>query len=105
VAFAASALRHPKSLFAPKALDFLVVHLPTFTSGVVIRGPETPPGMILGVGAQPVPQRCVRVIGSRCDGFVTVSGAVLPGHAAGEPFADPQHPLEMTNSGPPAFRA
>ncbi len=34
-----------------------------------------------------------------------LSGAVLPGHAAGEPFADPQHALEVTNSSPPAFRA
>ena len=29
-------------------------------------------------------------------------GSVLPGDAAGEPFADPQHPLEMTNGCPPA---
>ena len=31
--------------------------------------------------------------------------AVLPGDAAGEPFTDPQHPLEMTNGRSPAFRA
>jgi hypothetical protein len=36
---------------------------------------------------------------------VALSGAVLPGDAAGEPFADPQHPLEVTNGCPPAFRA
>jgi hypothetical protein len=29
----------------------------------------------------------------------------LPGDAAGEPFADPQHALEVTNGCPPAFRA
>ena len=55
VAFAASALRYPKSLFAPKALDFLVIHPPAFTTGVVIRRPEAPPGMILGVGARTSP--------------------------------------------------
>jgi hypothetical protein len=36
---------------------------------------------------------------------VALGGSVLPRHAAGEPFADPQHPLEMTNGCPPAFRA
>ena len=49
MAFAASALRHPQSFLAPKALDLLVIHLPAFTAGIVIRGPEPPPGMILGV--------------------------------------------------------
>jgi hypothetical protein len=36
---------------------------------------------------------------------VALGGAVLPGHPAGEPFADPQHALEVTNGCPPAFRA
>ena len=39
------------------------------------------------------------------DRLVSLGGAVLPGHAAGEPFADPQHALEVTNGCPPAFRA
>jgi hypothetical protein len=34
-----------------------------------------------------------------------LSSAVLPGHAASEPFTDPQHPLQVTNCRPPAFRA
>jgi hypothetical protein len=36
---------------------------------------------------------------------VALGGAVLPGDAAGEPFADPQHALEVMNGCPPAFRA
>jgi hypothetical protein len=36
---------------------------------------------------------------------VTLSRAVLPGDAAGEPFTNPQHPLEVTNGRPPTFRA
>jgi hypothetical protein len=36
---------------------------------------------------------------------MTLGGAVLPGHATGKPFADPQHALEVTNGSPPAFRA
>lgn len=37
---------------------------PAFTAGVVIRGAEPAARVILGVGAQPVPQRSVGVI--RC---------------------------------------
>ena len=65
VAFAASALRHPQPFLAPQALDLLVIDCPAFSAGIVIGGPEPPPGMILGVLAQPVPQRRVRVIGRR----------------------------------------
>ena len=36
---------------------------------------------------------------------MSLSSAVLPGNAAGEPFTDPQHPLEMTNGSPTTFRA
>ena len=36
---------------------------------------------------------------------MSLSSAVLPGHAAGEPFTDPQHALEVTNGCAPAFRA
>jgi hypothetical protein len=36
---------------------------------------------------------------------MTLGGAVLPGNAAGEPFADPQHPLQVTNGCPSMFRA
>jgi len=31
--------------------------------------------------------------------------AVLPGHPAGQPLTDPQHPLQVVNGRPPAFRA
>jgi hypothetical protein len=36
---------------------------------------------------------------------VSLGCSVLPGHPAGEPFTDPQDPLEVTNGRPPAFRA
>jgi hypothetical protein len=105
VAFAASPLRHPQPFFTPKPLDLLVIHVPAVSAGVMIGRPETTTGMVLGVLAQPRPQRRIRVLLSGRDGFVSLSGAVLPGHPAGEPFADPQHPLEVTNGRPPAFRA
>ena len=34
---------------------------------------------------------------------LALGGAVLPGHAAGEPFTDPQHALQVTNGRTPAF--
>jgi hypothetical protein len=37
--------------------------------------------------------------------FMSLRSAVLPGDAAGEPFTDPQHSLEMMNGRSPAFRA
>jgi len=54
---------------------------------------------------QASPQRRIRIVRSGRDRLVALGGAVLPGHAAGEPFADPQHVLEVTNGRPPAFRA
>lgn len=36
---------------------------------------------------------------------MALGGSVLPGDAAGEPLADPQHALEVTNGCPPALRA
>jgi hypothetical protein len=82
-----------------------VIHLPAFATGIVIRGPKPPPRMVLGVLAQPRPQRGIGILWGRRRRFVALGGAVLPGHAAGEPFTDPQHPLEVTNGCPPAFRA
>ena len=105
MAFAAPPLRHPQSLFAPKPLNLLVIHDPPFRARIVIGGPESTAGMILGVVAKPGPQRRIRVLRGRRGGLVALGGAVLPGHAAGEPLADPQHTLEMTNGCPPAFRA
>jgi hypothetical protein len=105
VAFTLSTLRHPQSFVAPKALDLLVIHCPAFTSGVVVSRPEAPAGMILGVGPQPGPQCGIWIGWCRCGGFVALSGAVLPGHAAGELSTDPQHALEGTNGRAPAFRA
>jgi len=74
-------------------------------AGVVVGGPEPSARMVLRVGTQPVPQRGVRIGWCCCGGFVALGGTVLPGDAAGEPFTDPQHTLEMTNGSPPAFRA
>jgi hypothetical protein len=104
-AFSASPLWHPKPFLTPKPLDLLVIDDPAFGAGVMIGGPEPTARMILGVGAQPVPQGGVGIVGGIGGGFVSLGGAVLPGHAAGEPLADPQHTLEMTNGCPPAFRA
>ena len=100
-----SPLRYPQPFFAPKALDLLVIHMPSFGAGIVVSGPEPAAGMVLGVRTQPLSQRCVRIVGSIGSGFVALGGSVLPGHAAGEPFTDPQHALEVTNGRPPAFRA
>lgn len=105
MAFSASTLRHAQSFLAPKPLDLLVIHCPAFGAGVVIGRPKPSPGMMLGVLAKPVPQRGVRVIRCRGGGLAALGGAVLPGDAAGEPFADPQHALEVMNGCPPAFRA
>jgi hypothetical protein len=98
-------LRHSQSFIAPKALDLLVIDKPAFAAGIVVGGPEPAAGMLLGVGPQPVPQGGIRIGRSARLGFVALGGAVLPGDAAGEPLADPQRTLEVTNGRPPAFRA
>ena len=82
-----------------------MIDLPALPAGIVIGRPEAAARMILGVGAQPRPQRRIRISWCRRCGLVSLGRSVLPGHAAGEPFADPQHPLEMANGRPPAFRA
>ena len=61
--------------------------------------------MILGVVAQPGPQCGIGILAVVAHRLVALGRAVLPGHAAGEPFTNPQHPLEVTNGRPPAFRA
>lgn len=105
MAFASSPLRHSESFFTPKTLDLFVIGYPAVGAGVVVGGPESTAGMVLGVLAQPRPQRGVGIPWGRRRRFVALSGAMLPGHAAGEPFTDPQHPLEMTNGSSPVFRA
>ncbi|OBI78024.1 hypothetical protein A9X01_27700 [Mycobacterium asiaticum] len=105
MAFAATALRHAKPFFAPKALHLLVIDCPAFSAGVVIRGPKPTSWAVLGVLAKPGSQGGVGILGGRRDGCVPLGCAVLPGHAAGKPFADPQHALEVTNGRPPTFRA
>jgi hypothetical protein len=82
-----------------------VIHDPTFSAGLVVGGPKPAAWMGLGVRTQPVPQRSIRILRRAKDGLVSLGATVLPGHAAGEPFTDPQHPLEVTNGRPPAFRA
>jgi hypothetical protein len=77
------------AFLAPKPLDLLVIHSAPLGAGVMLGGTEPTTWMFLGVGAQPVPQRGVRIGWRRRGGFVTLSGAVLPGDAAGEPLADP----------------
>ena len=78
---------------------------PALTAGIVIRRPESAAGMLLDILAQPSPQGRVRIVRRSRDGLMALSGAVLPGHAAGEPLTDPQHPLEVVNGRPPALRA
>jgi hypothetical protein len=58
---------------------------------------------LVGTGGSVAGRRLVARCGRGT--FVALGSAVLPGHPAGEPFADPQHPLDVTNSCPPAFRA
>ena len=67
--------------------------------------PEATARMVLGVLAKPGPQGSVRIVNRLAAGLMALGGAVLPGHAAGEPLANPQHALEVTNGRPPAFRA
>jgi hypothetical protein len=105
MAFAAATLRNPQSLLTPEPLNLLVIGLPALATGIVIRRSEAAARVVLRVGAKPGPQRGVGILGGRRDGLVALGGAVLPGHAAGEPLTDPQHPLQVTNGGPPAFRA
>src|SRR6476620_12004494 len=62
VAFAASPLRHPQSLFAPEPLNLLVIHDPPFRARIVIGGPDSTARMIPGVVAKPGPQRRIRVL-------------------------------------------
>ena len=78
---------------------------PSFTTSIVIRRPEAATRMVLRVLAQPRPQCGIGIRRRGRSRFVALGSAVLPGHAAGEPFADPQHALEVTNSCPSAFRA
>jgi hypothetical protein len=61
-----------------------------------------PARMVLGVSTKPVPQSGVRIGWCRRGRFVALGGAMLPGYPAGQPLADPQHPLEVTNGRPPA---
>jgi hypothetical protein len=105
VAFAASVLRYSKPFLAPKALHLLVIDCPAFSAGVVICRSEPTSWVVLGVLAKPGSQGGVGILWGSRDGCVPLGCAVLPGHAAGKPFADPQHALEVTNGRPPAFRA
>jgi len=59
-AFASATLRHPTGPLRAQALDHLVVDVPALTAGIVIRGPEPTPGMVLRVGPQPPPQLGIR---------------------------------------------
>jgi hypothetical protein len=105
VAFTAASLRHPQPFLTPKTLNLLVIDNPSFASGVMVGRPEPATGMVLGVGAQPASQGGIGILWRVRRGHMALGGAVLPGHPAGEPLANPQHPLEVTNGCPSAFRA
>ena len=83
----------------------LVSDPPAFLASIVIRRSEPAARVALGVATQPGPQRGIGIGARGRNGFVALGGAVLPGHPAGEPLTDPQHPLEVTNGRPPALRA
>jgi hypothetical protein len=104
-ALATPARRHPQALLAPQSLQAFVVDIPAVGAGGMV-GPAKPPaGMLFGPQAQPRPQSGVRVTQRLAGPAVTLGGAVLPGGPAGEPFTDPQDPLEVVYGRPPAFRA
>lgn len=105
MAFPTAALRYSKPFFAPKALHLLVIDCPSFTAGVVICGPEPTSWVVLGVLAKPGSQGGIGILWRGRGDCVSLGCAMLPGHATGKPFADPQHALEVTNGRPPAFRA
>jgi hypothetical protein len=84
VAFPSAPLRNPQTFFTPKPLDLLVIHCPALPAGIVIRGPESATGMILGIVAKPGPQRGIGILGRGRDGFVALRSAVLHGHTAGK---------------------
>jgi len=82
-----------------------VIDDPAFAAGIVIGGPKTTPGVIFGVGPQPGTQRRIRISRGVRHRLVSLGATVLPGHPAGEPLTDPQHPLQVVYGRPPAFRA
>ena len=94
----------PASPPRTKTLNLSVVHCRVLAAGVVIGRSKSTPRMVLGVLVQPGSQGGIGILRRGREGFVTLGGAVLPGHAAGDPFADPQHPLEVTNDRPPPLR-
>lgn len=96
--FAAAPLWHAQAFLAPESLHFLVIDMPAFTAGIVIGGAKAAAGIVFGVAAQPGPQLGVGVLRGGAGGFVALGGAMLPGHAAGEPFADPQHGRSVDNN-------
>ena len=90
MAIVLAALWHSKPLFAPKALHFLVIDCPAFCTGVVIPGPKwRSQDRNVASGSR----------GSR-DRLVALGDLMLPGDAAGELLADPQHAAR--NLRPPA---
>jgi len=104
-AFTAAPLRHSKALLAPQPLDLFVVHNPALAAGVVIGPAKSPPRMVPRVLPEPSAQRRIGICRRGSYRLVSLRRAVLPGDAAGKPFTDPQHPLEVTNGRPTAFRA
>jgi hypothetical protein len=82
-----------------------MIDRPALSTSIVVGRSKPAARMILRVSAQPRSQLRIGIRLSGRERFVALGGAVLPGHAASEPLADRQHPLEVTNSHPLAFRA
>ena len=104
-ALASTPLRDPEPFVTPQALDLLVVHHPPLGAGVVIRPPIPVAGMVLRPGAQPLPERPIRVRDRVALERSPVRGAAQPDQTARHPFAHPQLALEVIDGGAAPVRA
>jgi hypothetical protein len=102
---AASPLRHPQAIVAPKPLDLLVIDNPARRACIVVGGAEAASWMVFRVLAKPGAQSGIGVGWGRCGWLVALGGSVLPGHPAGEPLRDTHRVDEVMHSRPPALRA
>src|SRR5699024_8060012 len=86
--FTSTSLRHSESFFAPQTLNFLVIDMPSFSSGIMIRPTVSPSWVVFSVLAQPGAQWLVRI----SHGLVVQGSAPCragePGQTACQPLTD-----------------